>query len=204
MCRMARSCAFLVFLWVAGLQLTSSNVIDQAYSRDGIGEDQDLRVGGDAAEQLSDKGRLRNKLERFIEKKNLEKRCTEKATKKTEQLAKEREKKDKCILRHQYQILQHGRASFASKKEWLSAKRSEICTRCLLKKICKRRGRRLRFLPKYVSFSFWKSLKLRLFDVKLLLVAKSVLFLLSKCHDHVLSEMAQKRLIRRLTNINLI
>ena len=187
MCRMARSCAFLVFLWVAGLQLASSNVIDQAYSGDGIGEDQDLRVGGDAAEQLSDKGKL-NKLQRFIKWKYLEKRCTEKATKRTEQIAKEREKKDKCILRRHYQILQHGKESFASKNDWLSAIKSEVCTRCLVRKICSPPPR---FLPKYVSFSFWKSLKLRLFDVKLLFVAKSVLFLLSKCHDHALSELAK-------------
>ena len=188
MCRMARSCAFLVFLWVAGLQLTSSNVIDQAYSRDGIGEDQDLRVGGDAAEQLSDKVLL-NELQRFIsERKNLKKGCTEEAITKTEHMPKEREEKDKIILRIHYQILQHGKESFASKNDWLSAIKSEVCTRCLVRKICSPPPR---FLPKYVSFSFWKSLKLRLFDVKLLFVAKSVLFLLSKCHDHALSELAK-------------
>ena len=151
MCRMARSCAFLVFLWVAGLQLTSSNVIDQAYSRDGIGEDQDLRVGGDAAEQLSDKVLL-NELQRFIsERKNLKKGCTEEAITKTEHMPKEREEKDKIILRIHYQILQHGKESFASKNDWLSAIKSEVCTRCLVRKICSPPPR---FLPKYVSFSF--------------------------------------------------
>ena len=167
MCRMIRCCAFLVFIWVAALQLTSSNIIDKAYSGDSIGEAQDFRDAGDVADQLSDK-RLWwrwQKLQWFIKRERLEQRCKVEAKKETEQVQKKREEKDKTILRNNYQILQHGEGSFASNKEWLSAIKSEKCAGCLLKKICSRPPR---FLSKYVSFSSWKSLKLRLFDVKLL------------------------------------
>ena len=149
MCRMARCCAFLVFIWVAGLQLASSNIIDKAYSGDSTGEAQDWRDPGDVADQLSGKG-LFDKLQKFIKEKNLEQGCTEEATKTTKHVLKEREEKDKTILRNNYQILQHGEESFASNKEWLSAIKSGICTGCLVKKICSHPPS---FLSKYVSSS---------------------------------------------------
>ena len=173
MCRMIRCCAFLVFIWVAALQLTSSNTIDKAYSGDSIGEAQDFRDAGDVTNQLSDKRlqrrrqRWQRKLQWFIKRNRLEQRCKVEAKKETEQLQKKREAKDKTILRNNYQILQHGEGSFASKKEWLSAMDSEKCAGCLLKIICSHPPS---FLSKYVSFSSWKSLKLWLFDVKLLLL----------------------------------
>jgi len=136
---MTRCCAFLVLIWVAELQLTSSNIIDKAYPGDSIadftGKAQDLSDTEDAPYQQSDKGLL-DKLQKFIKEKNLEQECTEEATKKTGHLLKEREEKDKRILRNNYQILQHGEESFASSKEWLSAIKSGICTVCLVKKIC--------------------------------------------------------------------
>ena len=149
LCRMARCCAFLVFIWVAGLQLASSNIIDKAYSGDAIGEAQHLRDPGDVADHLSGK-ELFDKLQKFIKEKNLEQGCTEEATKKTKHVLKEREEKDKTILRNNYQILQHGEESFASHKEWLSAIKSGICTGCLVKKICSHPPS---FLSMYVSSS---------------------------------------------------
>lgn len=151
--RMTRCCAFLVLIWVAELQLTSSNIIDKAYPGDSIadftGKAQDLSDTEDAPYQQSDKGLL-DKLQKFIKEKNLEQECTEEATKKTGHLLKEREEKDKRILRNNYQILQHGEESFASSKEWLSAIKSGICTVCLVKKICSHPPS---FLSKYVSLS---------------------------------------------------
>ena len=148
---MIRCCAFLVFIWVAGLQLASSNIIDKAYPEDGIPdvirEAQDLRDVGDAPYQLSNKG-LFDRLQKFIRGKNLKQECSEEATNKTKHLPKEREEKDKTILRNNYQILQHGEESLASKFDWLSAVRSEICTGCLVKKICSHPPS---FLSKYVS-----------------------------------------------------
>ena len=148
---MARCCAFVFLIWVAGFHLTSSKIIDKAYPRDGIAdfirEAQDLRDAGEAPYQQSDKGLL-GRLQKFIKEKNLEKGCTEEATKKTGHLLKEREGKDKTILRNNYQILQHGEESFASNKEWLSAIKSGICTGCLVKKICSHPPS---FLSKYVS-----------------------------------------------------
>ena len=142
--RMARCCAFLVFIWIAGLQLASSNIIDKAYQGDSIGKAQDsVRDAGDLTDQF-------HKLQKFIKEKNLEQGCTEEATKKTEHLQKEREEKDKTILRNNYQILQHGEESFASNKEWLSAIKSGMCTGCLVKKICSHPPN---FLSKYASSS---------------------------------------------------
>ena len=169
--RMARCCAFLVFIWVAGLQRTSSNINDKGYPGDGIAADlireaKDLRDTGDAPGQLSDKGSF-DRLQKFIKENNLEQRCTEEATKKTEHVLKEREEKDKTILRNSYQILQHGEETFASNIEWLSAIKNGICTGCLVKKICNQPPS---FLPKYVSSFSTKSLKLRLFYVKLFLL----------------------------------
>ena len=136
--RMARSCAFLVIIWVAGLHLTSSNIIDEADREDDIAsfmrKAQDLRDAGDAPSQQSD-SKL-DSLKKLIKEENLEKECTEEATKKTGHLLKEREEKDKAILRNKYQILQHGERSFASAKEWLLAVKSGTCTGCLVKKIC--------------------------------------------------------------------
>ena len=151
MCRMTRCCVFLVLIWVASLELTSSNIIDKAYPEDGIPDvirdAQDLRDAGDTPYQLSNKG-LFDGLQKFIKEKNLEQGCSEEATKKTKHLPKEREEKDKTILRNNYQILQHGEESLASKFDWLSAVRSEICTGCLVKKICSHPPS---FLSKYVS-----------------------------------------------------
>jgi len=136
---MARCCAFLVFIWVAGLHLTSSNIIDKADREDDIADFMrkapDLREAGDTPHQQSDEGLL-DSLMKLIKEKNLEKECTEEATKKTGHLLKEREEKDKTILRNKYQILQHGEGSFASSKELMLAIKSEICTGCLVKKIC--------------------------------------------------------------------
>ena len=149
--RMAHCCAFLVLIWFAGLQLTSSTVINKANPEDRIAdfmrEAQDLRDTGETPHQQFDKGLLA-RLQKFIKEKNLEQRCTEEAKKKTGHLLKEREEKDKTILRNNYQILQHGEESFASNKEWLSAIKSGICTGCLVKKICSHPPN---FLSKYVS-----------------------------------------------------
>ena len=149
--RMARCCAFLVFICVAGLQRTASNIIDKGYPGNGIAADfireaQDLRDTGDAPDQLSDKG-LFDRLQKFIKEKNLEQQSTEEATKKTEHLLKEREEKDKTILRNKYQTLQHGEESLGSNEEWLSAIKGGICTGCLVKKICSQPPS---FLSKYV------------------------------------------------------
>ena len=95
--RMARCCAFLVFIWAAGLHLTSSNTT------------------------------------KFV---TVKKECDEEATRKIGHLLKDREEKDKTIPRNKYQILQRGEGSFASSKEWLLAIKSEICTGCLVKKMC--------------------------------------------------------------------
>ena len=199
LCRMARCCAFLVFfIWVAGHQLASCKIIDKAYSGDGVGEAQNLRDPGDVADQLSGKG-LFDKLQKFIKGKNLEQGCTEEVTKKTKHVLKEREEKDKTILRNNYQILQHGEESFASHKEWLSAIKSGICTGCLVKKICSHPPS---FLSKYVSSSSWKSLTQTIL-CETPFFAEYVYFLLSKYNDRALSEMTQKRLIWRL-NINSI
>jgi len=145
---MAHCCAFLVFIWVAGLHLTSSNIIDKADREDDIADFMrkaaDLRDAGDTPYQQSDKGLLES-LMKHIKEKNLEKKCAKEATKKTRHLLKEREEKDKTILRNKYQILQHGKGSFASCKEWVLAIKSGICTRCLVKKICSPPPR---FLPK--------------------------------------------------------
>ena len=94
---MTRCCVFLVFIWVAGLQLTSSNIIDKAYPEDGIPdvirEAQDLRDVGDAPYQLSNKG-LFDRLQKFIKEKNLEQGCSDEATNKTKQnICQRREKK---------------------------------------------------------------------------------------------------------------
>ena len=142
-----------MFIWVAALQLTSSNIIEKAYSGDSIGEAQDFRDAGDVADQLSDKRlqrRWQRKLQRFIKRKGLKQLCKEEAKKETEQVQKKREEKDKTILRNYYQILQHGEGSFASNEEWLSAMDSEKCAGCLLEKICSHPPS---FLSKYVSFS---------------------------------------------------
>ena len=50
------------------------------------------------------------------------------------------EKKEAFLkaLRKNYQILQHGKGSIASDESWLSAKRSEVCGACVLKKLCER------------------------------------------------------------------
>ena len=148
---MVRCFDFLVLIWAAGLQLTSADIIDKAYSGDSDGEftrdAEDLKDAGDEPYQQSDTGSL-HKLQKFIREKNLEQECTKDATKKTEHLLKEKEEKDKTILRSNYQILQHGEGSLASNKEWLSAKKSEICAGCLVKKICSHPPK---FLPKYVS-----------------------------------------------------
>ena len=149
---MARCFAFLVLsIWVAGLQLTSTDIIDKGYSEDGIAdfmrEAQDLGDAGETPYQQSDEGSL-DKLQKFIKEKNLEQECTKDAEKKTGHLLKERKEKDKTILRNNYQILQHGEESFASNKEWLAAIKSGICTGCLLKKICSHPPS---FLSKYVS-----------------------------------------------------
>ena len=177
MCRMTRCCDFLVFIWVAGLQLTSCNIINKAYPEDGIPdlikEAQDFRDAGEAPYKLSHKG-LFDRLQNFIKEKNLVQGCTEEATKKTKHMLKEREEKDKTILKKNYQILQHGEESFASTKEWLSVIRSGICTGCLVKKICSHPPS---FLSKYVSFSSWKSPKLRLLYVKLLFLRNLHYFL---------------------------
>ena len=153
MCKMARCCTLLVFIWVAELQLTSSNKIDKVYPGDGIAdfvrEAQDLRDAGDPPYKLSNEG-LFDLLQRFMKENNLEQGCTEEATKKTEHLPNKREEKTNFILRNNYQILQHGEESFASDNEWSSAIRSEICTGCSVKKICSEPPS---FLSKYVSFS---------------------------------------------------
>jgi len=142
---MVRCCDLLVLIWAAGLQLTSTDVIDKAYSADRDAEH--LEDAGDEPYQQSDTGSL-HKLQRFIKKKNLEQECTKDATKKAQHLLKEKEEKDKTILRSNYQILQHGEGSLASNKEWLSAIKSEICAGCLVKKICSHPPK---FLSKYVS-----------------------------------------------------
>ena len=146
-----------MFIWVAGLQLTSSNKIVKAYPGDSIAdfvrEAQDLRDAGDAPDQLSNKG-LFDTLQKFIKEKNLEEGCTEEAAKKAEHLPKEGEEKINFILRNNYQILQHGEESFASDKEWLSAIRSEICTGCSVKNICSQPPS---FLSKYVFFPLEKA-----------------------------------------------
>ena len=98
-------------------------------------EKRDSRVAGDAPYQQSGEGLL-DRLQKFIKEKNLEKECAEIATKKTGHLLKDREEKDKTIPRNKYQILQHGEGSFAFNKEWLLAIKNEICTGCLVKKIC--------------------------------------------------------------------
>ena len=173
--RMARCCAFLVLIWVAGLQQTSCNIIDKAYPGDGIGKVHDLKDAGDAPDQISAK-ELFDKLHKFIKEKNLEQGCTEEATKKTKHLQKEREEKDKTILRNNYQILQHGEESFASNKEWLSAIKSGMCTGCLVKKICSHPPS---FLFKYVSSPSLRSLKFRLLCVKSFLLRSFLLKSLS-------------------------
>jgi len=148
---MVRCFDFLVLIWAAGLQLTSTDVIDKAYSgesnADFTRDAEDLKDAGDELYQQSDKGSL-DKLQKFIKEKNLEEECTKNATNNTEHLLKEEEEKDKTILRSNYQILQHGKGSLASNKEWLSAIRSEICVGCVLKKVCSHPPK---FLSKYVS-----------------------------------------------------
>ena len=148
--KMALFCAFIVLIWVAELQLTSSNITDKANQEDDIadfmGDARDLR---DPCQQ-SDTA-LFERLQNFIKEKNLKQECNEEAKKKKEHLQKERKERDKIMLRKDYQILQHGKGSFASIKEWLSAMKSGICTGCVVKKICSQPPT---FLPKYVPPSF--------------------------------------------------
>ena len=163
---MVRCCAFLVIIWAAGLQLTSTDIIDEAYSGDGSADftmdAQDLIVAEDEPYQQSDKRLLRRfrspgwspkirQLMQFIRRNNLWRKCTKEATKNTEHLLKEKEEKHKTILRSNYQILQHGDGSLASNNEWLSAIKSGICTACVVKKICSRPPT---FLSRYVSPCF--------------------------------------------------
>ena len=154
-----------MIIWAVGLQLTSTEIIDEAYSGDGSADftrdAQDLNGSGDEPYQQSDKRWLRRFrwrwyrrvrwLRRFIRRKNLWQKCTKHAAKNTEHLLKEKEEKHKTILRSNYQILQHGKGSFASNKEWLSAIKSGIRAACVVKKICRRPRW---FLPKYVSPCF--------------------------------------------------
>lgn len=183
---MVRCCAFLVIIWAAGLQLTSTDIIDEAYSGDGSAEftrdAQDLNGSGDEPYQQSDKRWLRRsrwrryrnfrRLMWFIRRNNLWRICTKKAAKNTQHLLKEKERKHKTILRSNYQILQHGKGSLASNKEWLTAIKSGICAACVVKKICRRPPS---FLPKYVSPCFLTTLMHGQ-------VLESVFFLLSKCN----------------------
>ena len=151
---MVRCYDFLVLIWAAGLQLTSTDIIDKAYSGDNNADftrdAEDLKDAGDEPYQQSDNGSL-DKLQKFIKEKNLEQECTKDATKNTEHLLKEKEEKHKTILRSNYQILQHGDGSLASNNEWLSAIKSGICTACVVKKICSRPPT---FLSRYVSPRF--------------------------------------------------
>ena len=151
---MVRCYDFLVLIWAAGLQLTSTDIIDKAYSGDNNADftrdAEDLKDAGDEPYQQSDNESL-DKLQKFIKEKNLEQECTKDATKNTEHLLKEKEDKDKTILRSNYQILQHGEGSLASNNEWFSAINSEICTGCVVKKICSHPPE---FLSKYVSACF--------------------------------------------------
>ena len=151
---MVRCIYFLVLIWAAGLQLTSTDIIDKAYSGDRNADftrdAEDLKDAEDEPYQQTDNGSLL-KLQKFIKEKNLEEECTKDATKNTENLLKEEEEKDKTILRSNYQILQHGEGSLASNSEWLSAIKSENCAGCLVKKICSQPPK---FLSKYVSPCF--------------------------------------------------
>ena len=155
---MAGCWAFLVLIWVAGPQMSSSYIIDEAYSGDGnedlVIEAQNTTDSEDEPYKQSDQVLLK-RLQRFIRRKNLKEECTEDAKEKTRHLLKEREEKDKTMISKSYQILQHGEESIASNEEWLLAIRSEICAGCAVKKICNHPPK---FLSKYVSRSLWKSL----------------------------------------------
>ena len=166
---MVRCCAFLMIIWAVGLQLTSTEIIDEAYSGDGSADftrdAQDLNGSGDEPYQQSDKRwprwcrfRKFRCLIRFIRRKKLWRKCRKHAAKNTQHLLKEKEGKHKTILRSNYQILQHGKGSLASNNEWLSAIKSGICAACVVKKICRRPPS---FLPKYVSPCFWQSMIVR-------------------------------------------
>lgn len=88
-------------------------------------------------ETISDEAMLESMFH-FIHSKKLQMHCTAEATSKASQLLKEKKRKWNNIpLKKNYQNLeQRVLQSIARKRDWLSAIKSEICSSCLLKKIC--------------------------------------------------------------------
>ncbi|KAJ7333675.1 heme peroxidase [Desmophyllum pertusum] len=141
---MARCYIFLVLIM---LQLTSAYIIDEA-NPDGesAANGTEAKYEKDAGDESNTKDvqRLLGRLLKFIERRRLVRRCARRAFWKTRHILKQRKGNEKSALRGSYQILQHGEESTASDRRWLGALRSEICSGCVVKRICNRPPKFLR------------------------------------------------------------
>lgn len=135
----------LAIVLVLGIGLTSSFVIDDPYPSKT--EKETLEEMTDEMNKLDDLN-ARHALEEKVEDVNVdvenEYKLIVAACKlegKTKVLEREVQKKHDeyaKALRKFYQILQHGKKSIIDDLSWLEGRRSEICSACVLRKICEK------------------------------------------------------------------
>lgn len=127
----------LVLVVVFGLGLTTSYKIDDPFAseweKDSV---QDMTDEMKRMDELNDKEkREKGSLEEMWSK--LEQECLEESESKIpeKEIAERKAALERAINKH-YQFLQHGKGSIASDESWLAAKRSEVCSACVLEKLC--------------------------------------------------------------------
>jgi len=126
----------LVLVVVFGLGLTTSYKIDDPFAseweKDSV---QDMTDEMKRMDELNDKKKREDFLEEMWSKH--EQGCLEESESKIPQkeIAERKAALERAINK-QYQLLQHGKGSIASDASWLTAKRSEVCSACVLEKLC--------------------------------------------------------------------
>lgn len=126
----------LVLVVVFGLELTTSYKIDDPFAsewdKDSV---QDMTDEMKRMDELNDK----KKREDFLEEEwsKFEQKCFEESESKIpEKEIAEKKAALEMAINKQYQFFQHGKGSIASDESWLAARRSEVCSACVLEKLC--------------------------------------------------------------------